>query len=100
MRRIQALRIEEVIFLVFLLPSMVITLRANYYFFSTPGERSVKIEGGLWRIVITLLLLVIFYWFLWYRPDKRMVRFIRDIAPRSEERRVGKECRSRWSPYH
>ena len=26
-----------------------------------------------------------------------------DVAPhttRSEERRVGKECRSRWSPYH
>src|SRR5256884_2067696 len=23
-----------------------------------------------------------------------------DIANRSEERRVGKECRSRWSPYH
>ena len=22
------------------------------------------------------------------------------IVPRSEERRVGKECRSRWSPYH
>ena len=22
------------------------------------------------------------------------------IAIRSEERRVGKECRSRWSPYH
>src|SRR3712207_7601437 len=22
------------------------------------------------------------------------------LAPRSEERRVGKECRSRWSPYH
>ena len=22
------------------------------------------------------------------------------IAYRSEERRVGKECRSRWSPYH
>ena len=22
------------------------------------------------------------------------------IAMRSEERRVGKECRSRWSPYH
>ena len=22
------------------------------------------------------------------------------IATRSEERRVGKECRSRWSPYH
>src|SRR5258707_8491822 len=23
-----------------------------------------------------------------------------DTPPRSEERRVGKECRSRWSPYH
>ena len=23
-----------------------------------------------------------------------------DIIVRSEERRVGKECRSRWSPYH
>ena len=23
-----------------------------------------------------------------------------DLAERSEERRVGKECRSRWSPYH
>ncbi len=23
-----------------------------------------------------------------------------DIGERSEERRVGKECRSRWSPYH
>ena len=23
-----------------------------------------------------------------------------DVAVRSEERRVGKECRSRWSPYH
>src|SRR5256886_5421995 len=22
------------------------------------------------------------------------------LSPRSEERRVGKECRSRWSPYH
>ena len=23
-----------------------------------------------------------------------------DLTTRSEERRVGKECRSRWSPYH
>ena len=26
------------------------------------------------------------------------VRF--NLSLRSEERRVGKECRSRWSPYH
>ena len=24
----------------------------------------------------------------------------RKVTKRSEERRVGKECRSRWSPYH
>ena len=26
--------------------------------------------------------------------------FCQTYADRSEERRVGKECRSRWSPYH
>ena len=29
-----------------------------------------------------------------------LVQDIKDKAERSEERRVGKECRSRWSPYH
>ena len=46
--------------------------------------------------------------------EKQRIPFIRDSSPspvydllnqsastrRSEERRVGKECRSRWSPYH
>ena len=27
-------------------------------------------------------------------------RALPDVRDRSEERRVGKECRSRWSPYH
>src|SRR3712207_9356607 len=46
---------------------------------------------------------------LWVRTDKpewlRMTRFwgrvyLINFVLRSEERRVGKECRSRWSPYH
>ena len=33
--------------------------------------------------------------------DAEEVVFDREIIDdRSEERRVGKECRSRWSPYH
>ena len=33
--------------------------------------------------------------------DKRLVPLLQpEGAMRSEERRVGKECRSRWSPYH
>ena len=30
---------------------------------------------------------------------KEMIQDV-DKSVRSEERRVGKECRSRWSPYH
>ena len=30
----------------------------------------------------------------------RSATIINVIYARSEERRVGKECRSRWSPYH
>ena len=29
-----------------------------------------------------------------------VIKAIADLKIRSEERRVGKECRSRWSPYH
>ena len=29
-----------------------------------------------------------------------IISFSKVLADRSEERRVGKECRSRWSPYH
>ena len=32
------------------------------------------------------------------RKNKHLSPFER--GQRSEERRVGKECRSRWSPYH
>ena len=41
------------------------------------------------------------------REERRKVpsaKYLREnevaVAKRSEERRVGKECRSRWSPYH
>src|SRR2546422_10244011 len=32
--------------------------------------------------------------------DDKTIDCIVAAVPRSEERRVGKECRSRWSPYH
>ena len=41
-----------------------------------------------------------------FQPDEAMREIgieenkIAVLAHRSEERRVGKECRSRWSPYH
>src|SRR5216683_7656301 len=32
-------------------------------------------------------------------PLEMVLNYLSDAAGRSEERRVGKECRSRWSPY-
>src|SRR3712207_9332638 len=49
------------------------------------------------------------WWDLWRRTPSAtpflspawLIRWWRHFHPgRSEERRVGKECRSRWSPYH
>ena len=31
---------------------------------------------------------------------EKLERSLSTVDTRSEERRVGKECRSRWSPYH
>src|SRR2546430_13346900 len=43
--------------------------------------------------------------FTFYVPHRHVygeqwIKFMKDGVNRSEERRVGKECRSRWSPYH
>src|SRR3989475_11622304 len=36
----------------------------------------------------------------WVALNERFGKLPFDALMRSEERRVGKECRSRWSPYH
>src|SRR3712207_3305765 len=53
------------------------------FIFSNLAERTGFVGG--------LLLLGLFFVLIWR---------ILHVATRSEERRVGKECRSRWSPYH
>ena len=62
-----------------------------------------KGETGLrTRVVIALALLVLAKLVNVYVPIlyKQTVDALGTTAARSEERRVGKECRSRWSPYH
>ena len=36
----------------------------------------------------------------WSGYDSAQTLTLTGVIRRSEERRVGKECRSRWSPYH
>src|SRR5687767_15973123 len=50
------------------------------FFFSKTSARVVRFQKG--------------------SPRNRVVVSMETMANRSEERRVGKECRSRWSPYH
>ena len=60
-----------------------------------PGYEHVR-----WEAVVQKMEAERLFSFTWhpYGVDKT-VDYSRE-TPRSEERRVGKECRSRWSPYH
>src|SRR5258708_35446588 len=56
-------------------------------------------------LLIVLLLEIIIFFFHEYMLMIVILAFLfvtyaLNTVPRSEERRVGKECRSRWSPYH
>src|SRR2546430_11073027 len=51
-------------------------------------------ESGLWADILKWLETSIAPW------DPKRYRHNETGEDRSEERRVGKECRSRWSPYH
>ena len=65
-------------------------------------------ESGLQAVEVFEPNIILVDYFL---PDLSGLEFVRSLriqqgelsggaADRSEERRVGKECRSRWSPYH
>ena len=58
------------------------------------ADRSVKIPRGV--IEDVLVQVDNFY----YPVDFIVLDTDPTVKERSEERRVGKECRSRWSPYH
>ena len=80
--------------------------RCLFFFQAEDGIRDYKVTG-----VQTCALPI---WLMWeamttegYRLTdihQTLSQFLSQTAPtqmpRSEERRVGKECRSRWSPYH
>src|SRR3989449_2152083 len=68
-----------------------------YYekFYFTPGDLGFKAFDTAVRRVATLVC-----WDQWYPEAARLTALQGASILRSEERRVGKECRSRWSPYH
>ena len=53
------------------------------------------------NVIIVLLIVTYCAWVIYtHFFRKKDGHKCSGICARSEERRVGKECRSRWSPYH
>src|ERR1035437_10602156 len=77
---------------------LVVIIESNHRWSHFRWHR--KNIGGHWEIWYTVEPPMTDVWYpvnrCWrdtgYKPN--------DLCLRSEERRVGKECRSRWSPYH
>src|SRR5882757_3118361 len=53
-----------------------------------------------WKQHLLALLTINLVWFLFSMLVLMNMSWLPLNPDRSEERRVGKECRSRWSPYH
>src|SRR5258707_15249539 len=69
--------------------------------FATP--RGVQDVTGVNKSAIERLLLLADFSItlnMVFNPAANAQHDVFKTVPRSEERRVGKECRSRWSPYH
>jgi len=68
----------------------------------SPTEREGKILKRLQEVCNHAYDNAPFYRRIWDEADfhPSQLKSLEDFEVRSEERRVGKECRSRWSPYH
>ena len=52
----------------------------------------------IYSVVFIIIIIIGIYLYLFIQDRKNKGKENKET--RSEERRVGKECRSRWSPYH
>ena len=69
---------------------------------ANPNVAKYKEESKSYRAqqMVTRVLAYIFLVFVTFLSLFSFYLLIINGSRRSEERRVGKECRSRWSPYH
>ena len=62
---------------------------------------TIKTKDLIYLCSIVASFFLIIFWWLEYLSKKHKGKAVElHSHRRSEERRVGKECRSRWSPYH
>src|SRR5258708_5973903 len=104
-----------VIFLGTLIVVSVITIKISDMVLDSRIGALDRTLGFLFGLARGLVIVVVaFLFFNWLVPDRSQPEWVKNakslvvlkrtgdtlMSMRSEERRVGKECRSRWSPYH
>ena len=80
---------------VVLIINIILVLAGFFLLFGDPLNKQLPTK----MIAIWFIVLVILDYPLRHNKIYKEIRILVYII-RSEERRVGKECRSRWSPYH
>jgi len=78
---IASLRLEELLALLFLIPSSIITLRANLYYWELGQKIPRKFYGGIWRILITMAVAYLFYYFVKKKILWKYLYWLRDVMP-------------------
>ncbi len=81
LRFIGKLRFEEFLAILFLLPSFLITLKANLYYIEIGEKIPRKFYGGIWRIVITVAVMLIFYYLVKKKILWDKLFWLRDVMP-------------------
>lgn len=75
------LRLEELVALLFLVPSWLITIKANLYFYQAGLEIPRRFYGGIWRLMITMLVIPTFFYFVKKKPLWKYTSWLRDVMP-------------------
>ena len=75
-------------------------LELGFDLFTQEGIRSFTVESLAQQLGISKKTIYKFFPTKEILIEKYIDHYMVTIENRSEERRVGKECRSRWSPYH
>ncbi len=81
LNKISQLRIEEIIGLLFFIPSLLITIKANLYFYQAGWHIPRKFYGGLTRLAITLILMIIYFYLIYRKPNWKTTFYSRAIMP-------------------
>lgn len=75
------LRLEELIALLFLIPSWIITIKANIYFLEYADHVPRKFWGGIIRLGVTMIVMGLFFLFIKKKPFWKYTYWIRDVMP-------------------